>query len=198
MNIRPPLTFDVIKPDVTHYIHFNPETGIPTGCSVEQKGHSVKISEELAIQIKKGYKNLLDYRVKLVNNEFVVETKNALQNVTHNQTHSNLIENRTVYEIKKNNKDSCIRFVLDLKQKVWNVSIDTELKNSLKNTLKSLDTVYKFFTTSTDNSALLDYEFLIDIKELMSKETLTMPHQSDSIPRLFCRKVYNYSYEVRQ
>lgn len=198
MTIRPPLTFDVIKPEVKHYLRFNPESGMPIGCSVEAKGHCVEISEELATQIKKGHKNLLDYRIKLKNNQYVVEPKNGVQNVTHNMIENNVIENRVVYEIKKNKKDACIRFLLDTKTKVWNITLDEELKNNLKTIVTTSNNTYKFFTTSIDNSAVLDYEFTVNLNDLISKGALKIPHQSDNVPRLFCRKVYNYSYEVAQ
>jgi len=195
MNIRPPLTFDVIKPDVKHYIRFNPETGFPIGCSTEAKGHCVEISEELAVQIKKGFKNLMDYRVKLVDNKYVVQTKNAVQNVNHLQTNCDVIENRTVYEIKTNQHDACVRLVLDMKEKLWKVTVDDALKTNLIQQVNS-DHTHKFFVTDNDNSAVLDYTFDLNIQELLKDEITTIKHTGSKIPRLFCRKVYNYSYEV--
>ena len=67
MNIRPPLEFDVIRPKVKYYFHFEPESGDVFGCSVQQQGHSVEITKELADEIQKGSKHLADYKVTFKN-----------------------------------------------------------------------------------------------------------------------------------
>jgi len=197
MTIRPPLKFDVIRPEVKYYFRFDPASGRVLGFSVQQKGHSIEISEELAKQVQSKLKQLGDYLVVLENNQYVVKAKNAVLNKQHNSTESNKHINQIIYEVQKNKKDSCIRFNLDQKHNNWTITIDDELKNTIKNTTNQ-QSVLKFFTTPQDNTSVLDYAFDVDLTKLCEDGKLQIPHQSKSIPRLFCRKVYNYSYEVNK
>jgi hypothetical protein len=103
-----------------------------------------------------------------------------------------------VYEIVKNDKDSCVRFKLDMKNKKWNVSIDDDLKNIIQNTVKQDNNVFKFFTTPQHNTSVPDYSFDVDLKQLCTTGDIQFEHKSNQTPRLFCRKIYNYSYEVAQ
>lgn len=197
MTIRPPLKFDVIRPEVKYYFRFDPDSGRVLGFSVQQKGNSIVISNELAKQIQSKLKQLGDYLVVLENNQYVVKTKNAVLNKQHNSIESNKHLNKIIYEVQKNKKDSCIRFNLDMPHNKWNITIDEELKNTIKNT-SNQQSVLKFFTTPQNNTSVLDYAFDVDLEKLCEDGKLNIPHQSKSIPRLFCRKVYNYSYEVNK
>lgn len=197
MTIRPPLTFDVIRPEVKYYFRFDPASGRVLGCSIQQKENSIEVSEELAKQVQSRLKQLGDYLVVLENNQYVVKAKNAVDSKQHNSTESNKHLNEIIYEIQKNQKDSCIRFNLDITHNNWNITIDDELKNTIKNTANQRS-VLKFFTTPQDNTSVLDYAFDVDLEKLCEDGNLEIPHQSDQIPRLFCRKVYNYSYEVNK
>ena len=101
MYIRPPLEFDVIRPKVKYYFHFDIETGDVFGCSVQHQGHSVEITKELADGIHNGTKELTDYRVVFKNTEYVVESlfveNNKLQNDVKTDDHIN----KVIYEIGK-------------------------------------------------------------------------------------------------
>jgi|TARA_B100001094_G_scaffold47089_1_gene42326 hypothetical protein len=198
MYIRPPLEFDVIRPKVKYYFHFDIETGDVFGCSVQHQGHSVEITKELADGIHNGTKELTDYRVVFKNTEYVVESlfveNNKLQNDVKTDDHIN----KVIYEIGKNDTDSCVRFVLDMKNKKWNISIDDELKNVIQNTVTQDNFIFKFFTTPKNNTSVPEYSFEVDMTQLCAVGNVQIDHNSNQIPRLFCRKVYNYSYEVTQ
>ena len=43
-----------------------------------------------------------------------------------------------------------------------------------------------------------DYSFDVDLKQLCTTGDIQFEHKSNQTPRLFCRKIYNYSYEVTQ
>lgn len=197
MTIRPPLKFDVIRPEVKYYFRFDPATGRVLGCSIQKKENSIEISEELGKQVQSRLKQLGDYLVVLEDNQYVVKAKNAVDSKQHSNKESYKIENKIIYEIQKNDKDSCIRFELNKRNSEWNITIDDELKDAIKNTANQ-KSIHKFFTTPQDNTSVLDYSFELDIEKLCQESTIKIPHQSDSIPRLFCRKVHNYSYEVSQ
>ena len=197
MTIRPPLTFDVIRPDVKYYFRFDPASGRVLGCSIQQKENSIEVSEEIAKQVQSRLKQLGDYLVVLENNQYVVKARNAVDSKQHNSTESYKIENKIIYEIQENDKDSCIRFKLDKRNSEWIVTIDDELKHTIQNTTNRKN-IHKFFTTPPNNTSVLDYSFEVDIAKLCQDSIIKIPHQSDSIPRLFCRKVHNYSYEVSQ
>ena len=198
MKIRPPLEFDVIRPKVNFYFHFDPETDEVLGCSVQKQGHSVEITKELADQLHVGSKHLADYKVTFKNNEYIVESKYVVNAKTQTEIEKVDHINKTVYEIVKNDKDSCIRFMLDLKNKKWNISIDDELKDLIQKTVTQKNNMFKFFTTPADNTSVLDYSFNIDLSELCTNGNMQIDHNSTATPRLFCRKIYNYSYEVTQ
>lgn len=198
MNIRPPLEFDVIRPVVKYYFHFNPESNEVLGCSVQQQGHSVEITEELATQVQSGSKQLSDYRVVFKDTEYVVESRYVVNNKLQTDIKTDNHTNKVVYEIVKNDKDSCVRFKLDMKNKKWNVSIDDDLKNIIQNTVKQDNNVFKFFTTPQHNTSVPDYSFDVDLKQLCTTGDIQFEHKSNQTPRLFCRKIYNYSYEVAQ
>ena len=198
MKIRPPLEFDVIRPKVKHYFHFDPESGDVFGCSVQHQGHSVEITKELADEIQKGSKHLADYKVTFKNTGYVVESRYVVDNKLPTDIKADSRTNKVVYEIVKNDKDSCIRFKLDMKNKKWNVSIDDDLKNIIQNTVKEDNYVFKFFTTPQYNTSVADYSFNIDLKQLCNTGDIQLEHKSSETPRLFCRKIYNYSYEVAQ
>lgn len=197
MTIRPPLEFDVIRPEVKYYFRFDPESGRVLGCSIQHKDHSIEVPEELAKQIQHRMKRLSDYTVELENNQYIVKTKNAVNNKQHSNIQSDNNVNQVIYEIVKNTKDSCIRFKLDTIHRKWNITIDSELKNTIQNTIKQQST-FRFFTTPQDNTSVLDYIFELDLQQLCANDSIEIEHKSKQIPRLFCRKVYNYSYEVTQ
>lgn len=197
MTIRPPLTFDVIRPEVKYYFRFDPASGRVLGCSIQKKENSIEISEELAKQVQSRLKQLADYKVVLEDNQYVVKARNAVDSKQHSNKESYKIENKIIYEIQKNDKDSCIRFKLNKTSNKWDITIDDELKTTIKNT-SNQQSVLKFFVTPEDNTSVLDYSFELDLVKLCEGSSIQIPHQSDSTPRLFCRKVYNYSYEVTQ
>lgn len=198
MNIRPPLKFDVIRPKVKYYFHFDPETSDVYGCSVQQKGHSVEISKELAKQVQNGTRRLTEYKVVFKNTQYVVESKFTVTQKQQNNLEQNSSVNKLIYEIVKNDKESCIRFRLDIKNKKWNITIDNELKTVIENTVQQEDNIFKFFATTQNNTSVPEYTFDVDLNQVCEQGNVEIEHKTDSVPRLFCRKIYNYSYEVVQ
>ena len=85
-----------------------------------------------------------------------------------------------------------------MENKKWNVSIDDDLKNIIQTTVKQDNYVFKFFTTPQHNTSVCDYSFHVDLKQLCTTGDIQLEHKSNQTPRLFCRKIYNYSYEVAQ
>lgn len=117
MTIRPPLKFDVIRPKVQYYFHFDPESGDVYGCSIQQKGHSVKIPKELAKQVQNGIRRLTEYKVIFKNTQYVVESKFTVTQKPQNDLEQNISVNKLIYEIVKNDEEPCIRFRLDIDRK---------------------------------------------------------------------------------
>ena len=101
-----------------------------------------------------------------------------------------------MYEIKSNTYDSCIRFNLNMIKKEWNISIDSDLKSSLKNSVDA-NNEYEFFATNVSNTSIPAYSFKSKLQNLFDGD-ITIPHTVDYVPKIFCRKVFNYAYEVTQ
>ena len=198
MTIRPPLKFDVIRPKVQYYFHFDPESGDVYGCSIQQKGHSVEIPKELAKQVQNGIRRLTEYKVIFKNTQYVVESKFTVIQKPQNDLEQNISVNKLIYEIVKNDKEPCIRFRLDIENKKWDITIDNELKTVIENTVKQENNTLKFFATTQNNTSVPEYTFDVDLNQLCDQSSVEIEHKTDSKPRLFCRKIYNYSYEVVQ
>ena len=43
---------------------------------------------------------------------------------------------------------------------------------------------------------ILDYILPVNLNSLIQQKTLTIKHKSNNVPSLYCRKLYDYSYEV--
>lgn len=195
--MRPKLTFETIRPSVNYYLRFDPATGNILGCSIEKKGDCIEIDQELGKQIKSGQKSFMNYKAVLINNEYVVKPKNFVESKQQTNIKTDHIENKALYRVQKNNKDSCIRFLLDTTAKKWIIKIDNEIRTTLRNNLNLKgDNRHNFYVVDDNNPNFLNYIMTLDIARLINDGTLQEDHLSNTIPMLYCRKIYNYSYEV--
>ena len=195
--VRPPLVITTEPTKHNFYLKFDPETGMVKGLIPKKEGNCVEIDEYLAHQIQKGTKTFFDLKVELQNNEYVLVQKDALKVKENKVDNISVVENKFLYEIKNNSKDSCIRFKLDKKLKKFIVTIDKQLSDNLSNTIDFQKTnIYNFFTTDQDNTSVVDRILQINLNDLLLKKQIEIDYVVDFVPRLFCRKLYNYSYEV--
>lgn len=195
--MRPELKFKIIPPSVTYYLKFDPTTGNIIGCSVEKKGNCLKIDEELGRQIKSGQKSFTNYKAVLIGNEYVVQPKNFVTSKPQTDIKIDEIENKNLYRIKVNTKDSCVRFLLNLSKKTWTITIDDQLRKTLQNSLNLIeDNLHNFYAVDTDNPNLLECVLTLNINMLIKDGIIQQAHALDTVPALYCRKVYNYSLEV--
>ena len=108
-----------------------------------------------------------------------------------------VVENKFLYEIKYNDTDSCIRFTLSKNNKKFIVTIDDTLADNLSETIDMKKTnVYNFFTTDQDNTMIVDSILEVNLNDLIKNRQVEINYTPNFVPRLFCRKLYNYSYEV--
>ena len=125
------------------------------GLIPKKEGNCVEIDEYLAHQIQKGTKTFFDLKVELQNNEYVLVQKDALKVKENKVNNISVVENKFLYEIKNNSKDSCIRFKLDkkLKRNQKNINIYKQKEKQEINILfKKFSLVV--FRYSPDNSDL--------------------------------------------
>lgn len=194
--MRPPLTFGNYKPEMKYYFRFDPDSGEVLEFSIEKKGNCVEISKELADKLYAGETNYIFYKVILSKDGYKAVPKDAVENKTHTEIQQKVVINKNLYEIKSNQNESCIRFYLNMSKKEWTVSIDENLKASLQDSVDA-DNEYEFFATNDSNTSIPAYSFKIKLQNLFN-DNITIPHTVDYIPRIFCRKVFNYAYEVTQ
>jgi len=194
--MRPPLKFGIFQPERKYYLMFKPDTGTVTGYGVEKKGDCVEISKDLADKIHNGETSYTMYKVILHKDGYKAVPKNAVESKTHTEIQQKNIVNTNLYEIKSNTNDSCIRFNLNMTKKQWNISIDNDLKASLQNSVDA-DNEYEFFATDDSNTSIPAYTFKIKLQNLFDNN-ITIQHTVDYVPKIFCRKVFNYAYEVTQ
>ena len=193
--MRPPLTFGNYKPEMKYYFRFDPDNGEVLEFSIEKKGNCVEISKELADKLYAGQTNFIFYKVILSKDGYKAVPKNAVENKTHTEIQQKDIVNTNLYEIKSNKKDSCIRFKLDMSKKEWCISIDEKLKKSLQDNVDP-NNEYEFFTTNSNNTSVPAYSFKIKLQNLF-ENNVTIPHPVDYVPKIFCRKVFNYALEIK-
>ena len=193
--MRPPLTFGNYKPEMKYYFRFDPDNGEVLEFSIEKKGNCVEISKELADKLYAGQTNFIFYKVILGKDGYKAVPKNAVENKIHTEIQQKDIVNTNLYEIKSNKKDSCIRFKLDMSKKEWCISIDEKLKKSLKDNVDP-NNEYEFFTTNSNNTSVPAYSFKIKLQNLF-ENNVTIPHPVDYVPKIFCRKVFNYALEIK-
>ena len=146
---------------------------------------------------QKGVKTFFDFKVELQNNQYVLVQKDAVQVKDNNVDAMTVVENKFLYEIKYNDNDSCIRFTLSKNHKKFIVTIDDTLANSISETIDMKKTnVYNFFTTDQDNTSIVDSILEVNLNDLIKNKQVEINYTPNFVPRLFCRKLYNYSYEV--
>ena len=143
-----------------------------------------------------GQTNYIFYKVILDKDGYKAVPKNAVESKTHTEIQQKDIVNTNLYEIKPNTNDSCIRFNLIMTKKELNISIDSNLKASLQDSVDA-DNEYEFFATNDSNTSIPAYSFKIKLQNLFDNN-ITIPHTVDYVPKIFCRKVFNYAYEVTQ
>tara|TARA_B100000575_G_C23109732_1_gene640902 strand:- start:406 stop:990 length:585 start_codon:yes stop_codon:yes gene_type:complete len=194
--MRPPLKFGNYKPEMKYYFKFDPDSGEVLEFSIEKKGNCVEISKELADKLYAGQTNYIFYKVILDKDGYKAVPKNAVESKTHTEIQQKDIVNTNLYEIKSNTNNSCIRFILNMTKKELNISIDSKLKASLQNSVDA-DNEYEFFATDDDNTSIPAYSFKIKLQNLFDNN-IVIPHAVDYVPKIFCRKVFNYAYEVTQ
>ena len=195
--VRPPLVITTEPTKHNFYATFDPNTGKVTGMTPQKQGNCVEIDEYLANQIQKGNKTFFDFKVELQNNEYVLVQKDAVQVKDNNVNTMTVVENKFLYEIKYNDTDSCIRFTLSKNHKKFIVTIDDTLANNLSATIDMNKTnVYNFFTTDQDNTSIVDSILEVNLNDLIKNKQVEINYTPNFVPRLFCRKLYNYSYEV--
>ena len=56
--------------------------------------------------------------------------------------------------------------------------------------------IYNFFTTDQDNTSIVDKIIEVNLNDLIQNKQIEIDYVANLVPRLFCRKLYNYSYEV--
>ena len=194
---RPPLIIEVKPTKHKFFVQFDPATGMCLGVSPQKSGECIEIDEYLGSQLQKGTKMLFDYKVELVDDKYTLVSKNAVEVKDNDVTVNTVVENKFVYEIKNNTQDSCIRFKLDKNLQKFTITIDEVLANSLKNSLDlTKENKFDFFTTDQDNISVVDRIIQLNMNELLTKQKLEIDYVAKFVPRLFCRKLYNYSYEV--
>ena len=77
------------------------------------------------------------------------------------------------------------------------VTIDDTLADNLSETIDMKKTnVYNVFTTDQDNTMIVDSILEVNLNDLIKNRQVEINYTPDFVPRLFCRKLYNYSYEV--
>ena len=194
--MRPPLKFGTTPPKRNYYLMFKPDDGEVIGFGIEKKGDCVEISKDLADKIHNGETSYTMYKVILDKNGYKAVPKNAVESKTHTEIQQKDIVNTNLYEIKSNTNDSCIRFNLNMTKKELNISIDSKLKASLQNSVDT-ENEYEFFVTDDNNTSIPAYSFKIKLQNLFDNN-ITIPHTVDYVPKIFCRKVFNYAYEVTQ
>jgi hypothetical protein len=194
---RPDLTFTPIMKEQKWYFNFNKDTGQVLNCGVIKKGNSIEVSESLGHDIANGLKNLSQYIVILEDGKYIVKSKNEMEGIKYEISAPDKIENKNVYKIEPNNVNDKISFKLDMKNKQWNIGINENLGKEIANTLDmSKDIVLDFYVTEKDDANILDYILPVNLNNLIKQKTLTMDHKSNNVPSLYCRKIYDCSYEV--
>ena len=195
--IRPPLVITTEPTKHKFFMTFDPDTGVCTGLTPHKQGNCVEIDEYLGNQLQKGVKNFFDFKVVLENNAYVVIQKDAVQIKDNEIENISVVENKFLYEIRKNKIDSCIRFVLNKKNKKFTITIDESLATSISETIDMEKTnIYNFFTTDQDNTSIVDKILQVNLNDLIKNKKIEIDYVANFVPRLFCRKLYNYSYEV--
>ena len=194
---RPDLTFTPNIKEQKWYFNFNKDTGQVLNCSVIKKGNSVEVPESLGHDIANGVKNLSQYVIILQDGKYIVKSKTDMDGIAYEIASPKKIENRNVYKIESSNINDKISFKLDMKNKQWNIGINDNLGQEIENTLDmSKDIVLDFYVTKKDDANILDYILPINLNSLIKQKTLTIKHKSNNVPSLYCRKLYDYSYEV--
>ena len=195
--VRPPLVITTEPTKHKFFMTFDPNTGVCTGLTPHKQGNCVEIDEYLGNQLQKGVKNFFDFKVVLENNAYVVIQKDAVQIKDNEIEKISVVENKFLYEIRKNKIDSCIRFVLNKKNKKFTITIDESLATSISETIDMEKTnIYNFFTTDQDNTSIVDKILQVNLNDLIKNKKIEIDYVANFVPRLFCRKLYNYSYEV--
>ena len=195
--VRPPLVITTEPTKHKFFMTFDPNTGVCTGLTPHKQGNCVEIDEYLGNQLQKGVKNFFDFKVVLENNAYVVIQKDAVQIKDNEIENISVVENKFLYEIRKNKIDSCIRFVLNKKNKKFTITIDKSLATSISETIDMEKTnIYNFFTTDQDNTSIVDKILQVNLNDLIKNKKIEIDYVANFVPRLFCRKLYNYSYEV--
>lgn len=195
--IRPPLVITTEPTKHKFFMTFDPDTGVCTGLTPHKQGNCVEIDEYLGNQLQKGIKNFFDFKVVLENNAYVVLQKDAVQIKDNEVKNVSVVENKFLYEIKNNKIDSCIRFKLDRKNKKFIITIDESLAKSISETIDmEKHNIYNFFTTDQDNTSIVDKIIKVNLNDLIKNKQIEIDYVANLVPRLFCRKLYNYSYEV--
>ena len=188
----PKLIFNTIKPKVTFYIRFDIATGVCNGISTVKKGNCIEVEEELAQKLSKGQLLMSNYKVIFDQNSYKLVEKSFATKDDNTQNYC-----KNLYRIIQNNEDGCIRFALDMSKKEWFVTMDQTLRKHLKKTMTFENWLYDFFVVDKDNFNNLYYMFKLDLLKLILDGHLRINHSTDQIPALLCRKIFNYSLEVK-
>jgi len=187
----PEIIFNTIKPDRTFYLRFDVDNGSCVGVSTIQKGNCIEISEELADDFNRGKELMSNYSVVFEEDSYVLMKKEHINTVNHLDYCKNL------YRIFPNTTENCIRFVLDMDRKEWFITMDQPLRKQLKKTMTFENYMYEFFVVDQNDYNILYYSFKIDLLQLISAGHIKLKHNNNEVPALLCRKVFNYSLEVK-
>ena len=196
--IRPPLIIKAKPKKHKYFVQFEPATGKVIGALPYKSGNCIEVDEYLGSAFIKGTKILRDYEVLLIEGQHtIVSKKDSVATKDNNVEAITVVENKFLHEVKYNNTDSCIRFKLSKNNKKFIVTIDDTLATSISDTIDMTKTnVCNFFTTDQDNTSIVDKILEIDLNYLIKNKKIEIDYVANFIPRLFCRKLYNYSYEV--
>lgn len=185
------LIFNTIKPDVQFYLRFDSDSGACVGVSTLKKGNCIEIDSDLANDLNKGKEMMSSYTVVFENNRYVLKRKEQVQQYTNQNYCKNL------FRVTPNKNDECIRFSLDMSKKEWTISMDQSLRKHLKKTMTFENWLYDFYVVDQNDFNNLYYSFKMDLLKLISDNFVKIKHTVDDIPALMCRKIFNYSIEIK-
>ena len=177
------------------YLQFKPESGVPVSVGPTQEGTCIEIDDILSNEIKNATKNL---------NQFLVVYDDKLKKYVINEIgFGNLEESvnetpasHTIYQIPVVEKvQDGINLVQDMKNRKWKLVVQGDIIDALK-TISNKNLYQMLYVTEKDNPNILHNELKIDLlKEKCEIEGVEPANLNISV---FCKKIYNNYYHVRE
>ena len=85
---------------------------------------------------------------------------------------------------------------MDRKNKKFAITIDESPAKAFETIDMEKHNIYNFFTMTQDNTSIVDKIIEVNPNDLIKNKQIEIDYVANLVPRLFCRKLYNYSYEV--